>query len=80
MFDAPGWFRVKIPRYGLRVVFRLLLVAGEPAAIFEVAPAEAIPAVTEKYLEIMQISFRKDACGAELRRRYLTHRRPPAAG
>jgi len=26
--DAPGWFRVKVPRYGIRIIFRVLVIRG----------------------------------------------------
>jgi hypothetical protein len=68
-YDSPGWFRVKIPRYGIRIVFRLLIVRDEK--IIEVGPLSPVDQdATERYLDIVQAAYRKDAYGAELRRRY----------
>ena len=72
-FDAPGWFRVKVPRYGIRIVFRLLIVREEQ--LIEIGAREAIDAtVVERYIDIMQAAYRKDAYGAELRNRYRQRR------
>lgn len=75
-YDAPGWFRVKIPRYGIRIVFRLIIVlSAEP---IELGQLDSVPdEVTEKYLDITQAGYRKDVYGEELRRRYRKNRDNP---
>jgi hypothetical protein len=68
-YDSPDWFRVKIPRYGIRIVFRLLVFIEDE--LRELKSAEKIPDdVQEAFLEIMQANYRKDVYGEELRRRY----------
>jgi hypothetical protein len=67
--DSPNWFRVKVPRYAIRVVFRLIVHDGQKLIKLkanEPIPAEAI----RKFIEIMQARYRKDAYGEELKRRY----------
>jgi hypothetical protein len=74
-YDTPGWFRVKVPRYGIRLIFRLIVVKGE--AWIEVKRMDPVPDDQEEYyLEIMQAGYRKDVYGEELRRRYRTYRQP----
>jgi hypothetical protein len=67
--DSPGWFRVKVPRYGIRIVFRLLIVRNN--VIVEIKRNEPVPSDTdEKHIEIMQATYREEAYGDELKRRY----------
>lgn len=77
MYDAPGCFRVKVPRYGMRIIFRLLLVKAPLSEIFELATHQPIPKDIEGYIDIVQIGFRNEVYGEELRRRYLSHKFPP---
>jgi hypothetical protein len=68
-FDSPHWFRVKVPRYGIRIVFRLLVLIADE--LRELKSSEKIPDnIEEAFLEIMQANYRKDVYGEELRRRY----------
>lgn len=68
--DAPGWFRVKVPRYGIRIVYRLIIV--RESKMIEVKRLETIPDdADEYYIDIVQAGYRKDVYGNELRRRYL---------
>jgi hypothetical protein len=67
--DTPKWFRVKVPRYAIRIVFRLLIIRDEH--LIELKSKDPVPNDDkEKYIEIMQARFRKDAYGEELKRRY----------
>jgi hypothetical protein len=60
---------VKIPRYGIRIIFRLLYVQDE--ILIEIQRNQVIPNNNkELYIEIMQAGYRKDVYGEELRRRY----------
>lgn len=78
MYDAPNWYRVKVPRYGMRIIFRLLIVSDIPPQPFELQASQTVPDnVTQYYIDLIQIGFRKDAYGEELRRRYLNSRLPP---
>jgi hypothetical protein len=71
---APGWFRVKVGRYAIRIVFRLVIVRDE--LMIEIKSAEPVPKDTdEKYIEIMQAGYRKDTYGPELRARYRKYHR-----
>lgn len=68
-YDAPHWFRVKVARYAIRVVFRLIIYDGKK--LIKLKNNEAIPAdAIKKFIEIMQARYRKDAYGEELKRRY----------
>ena len=53
--DSPGWFRVKVPRYGIRVIFRLLIIQDEQ--IIEIKSDKPIPEADniENYIDVMQI-------------------------
>lgn len=67
--DAPGWFRVKVPRYGIRIVFRLMVVRGERG--IELKRLQRVPENFENYyIDITQAGYRKNVYGEELRRRY----------
>jgi hypothetical protein len=68
-FDSPHWFRVKILRYGIRIVFRLLIFQEDE--LRELKASEKLPdGIEEAFIEIMQANYRKDVYGEELRRRY----------
>jgi len=67
-FDAPGWFRVKVPRYALRIIFRLLTVDDEK--ILEVATDELPPAETERYIDITRAGRHPTVYGKGLRERF----------
>jgi hypothetical protein len=77
MYDAPRCFRVKVARYGMRIIFRLLLVKKETSEIFELSTQHPIPKDIEGYIDVVQIGFRDVVYGEELRRRYLSNRFPP---
>jgi hypothetical protein len=72
-FDSPDWFHVKVPRYGIRIIFRLLIFIDEQ--LMELKSNQSLPTkVEEAFLEIMQAGYRKDVYGEELRRRYRKYR------
>jgi hypothetical protein len=78
MYDSPNWYRVKVPRYGMRIIFRLLVVTGNPLQPFELESSQPVPTGMDEYfIDLIQIAFRKDSYGAELRRRYLNSKLPP---
>lgn len=66
--DAPGWFRVKVPRYAVRIVFRLLIVQEEK--IIELALDELASENDERYIDITQAGRHPDIYGKRLRDRY----------
>jgi hypothetical protein len=56
--DAPLWFRVKIPRYAIRLVFRLLVVRGKHTVDLGNHPLKD----TDKgSIDITHATYRKDA-------------------
>jgi hypothetical protein len=68
--DAPGWFRVKVLRYGIRIVFRLVIV--RQGRMVELGRLEPVPNdADEYYIDIVQAGYRKDVYGEELRKRYV---------
>jgi hypothetical protein len=68
-YDAPGWFRVKVPRYAIRIVFRLMIAMDEAAV--EIKAGEPIPEeAAERYIDITHAAYRKDAYGEKLRQRF----------
>jgi hypothetical protein len=74
--EAPGWFRVKVARYGIRVIFRLLIVRNN--RFLPVHRDKPLPELQEDdrhYIEVMQMGYRKDVYGRELRRRFWKYRR-----
>jgi len=66
--DAPGWFRVKVPRYALRIIFRLLVVRQEQ--IIEIKPDELVDRTEECYIDITRIGRHPTVYGKNLRDRY----------
>ena len=67
--DAPQWFRVKVPRYAIRIVFRLMVARNELA--IEISATEPISEKdTERYIDITHAAYRKEAYGERLRQRY----------
>jgi hypothetical protein len=67
-YDAPTWFRVKVPRYALRIVFRLLVVRQEK--ISEISKDELPDAEEERYIDITRIGRHSTIYGKGLRERY----------
>ena len=66
--DAPGWFRVKVPRYALHIIFRLLVVRGD--MVTEV-PTDQLPSESEeRYIDITRIGRHPDVYGKALREQY----------
>jgi hypothetical protein len=71
--DAPGWFVLYVPRFGIRIIFRLVIVRGE--RMIEIMAYQAVPdEADQRVIDIMQAVFRRDAYGEELRRRYRKYR------
>ncbi len=69
--ETPAWFRVKVPRYGIRVVFRVLIVRDNRLLnILRDKPLPEPQETDKNYIEVMQMGYRKDVYGKELRRRY----------
>lgn len=66
--DAPTWFRVKVPRYALRIVFRLLVVRDEK--VIELPIDETAGEGEECYLDITCIGRHPTVYGKGLRERY----------
>ena len=66
--DAPGWYRVKVPRYALRIIFRLLVVRGE--RILELTTDEMPAEDDEKYIDITRIGRHPNVYGQALRQRF----------
>lgn len=66
--DAPGWFRVKVPRYALRIIFRLLVVRQEQ--IIEIKPDEMVDNTDERYIDITRVGRHPTVYGKNLRERY----------
>jgi hypothetical protein len=66
--EAPTWYRVKVPRYAIRNVFRLLAV--KDGHVMDITTDDALDKYEERYIDIMQATFRSAAYGAALRRRY----------
>jgi hypothetical protein len=69
--ETPSWFRVKVGRYGIRVIFRLLIVRDN--RLLHLPRDKPLPEHQEddkNYIEVMQMGYRKDVSGKELRRRY----------
>ncbi len=66
--DAPTWFRVKVPRYALRIIFRLYVVRDEQVIElpFDELPNEG----EERYIDITRIGRHPIIYGKELRQRY----------
>ena len=61
--DAPGWFRAKVPRYGIRIVFRLIIV--QQGIMVELRRLEPIPDdADEYYVDIVQAGDRRVLPGA----------------
>jgi hypothetical protein len=52
-YDAPEWFRVKVPRYALRIIFRLLVIRD--GRISQVALDELPGEHEERYLDIYEV-------------------------
>jgi hypothetical protein len=67
-YDAPGWFRVKVPRYAIRIVFRLLIARGNEPVI-DIGTGE-LQEYDQGSIDIVHADYRKAAYGATLRRRY----------
>lgn len=65
--DAPSWFRVKIPRYAIRIVFRLLVVRSKKTLDIGNYPLKETDRGT---IDITHAAYRKEAYGEKLRRRY----------
>ncbi len=66
--DAPGWFRVKVPRYALRIIFRLLVVRQEQ--IIEIKTDELVDETEERYIDITRVGRHPTVYGKNLRERY----------
>ena len=66
--DAPGWFRVKVGRYAIRVIFRLLVLRrGKLLKL----PIDELPGEDEKkYIDIVRLGRHPDVYGKGLRDRY----------
>lgn len=72
---AAGWFRIKVGRYGIRVIFRVLIVRGRQfLAVQRDKPLPAYRSGDQCYIEVMQAGYRKDVYGKELSRRYWKYR------
>jgi hypothetical protein len=67
-FDAPNWFRVKVPRYALRIIFRLLVVRDDK--VVELYPDELSSDDEERYIDITRIGRHPTIYGKGLRERY----------
>jgi hypothetical protein len=69
--EMPGWFRVKVARYGIRVIYRLVIIRENRLLTIERnKPLPEHQTGDECYVEVMQAGYRKDVYGKELRRRY----------
>lgn len=67
-FDAPTWFRVKVPRYAIRIIFRLLVVRDNK--IVELLTDEISSDDEERYIDITRIGCHPTVYGKGLRERY----------
>lgn len=67
-YDAPGWFRVKVPRYALRIIFRLMVVRDDQA--IELKPDEIPDEQIERFIDITRVGRHPDVYGKALRERY----------
>ncbi|MBA3874043.1 MAG: hypothetical protein H0X30_33335 [Anaerolineae bacterium] len=67
-YDSPGWFRVKVPRYALRIIFRILVVRQQQ--VVEISPDELVDETEERYIDITRIGRHPDVYGKGLRERY----------
>jgi hypothetical protein len=64
--DAPYWWRIKVPRYAIRIIFRLRVVYQDKPIL--IRGDEAINTDENRYIEIMYASYRGSAYGKTLRR------------
>jgi hypothetical protein len=67
-YDAPGWFRVKVSRYAIRIIFRLLIIRDEK--VIELPPDENVLDDDECYIDITRIGRHPTVYGKGLRKRY----------
>jgi hypothetical protein len=65
--DAPGWFRVKVPRSAIRIVFRLLVVRGKQTIDLG---GGVLQSNDRGSIDIIHAAYRKDAYGQKLRKRH----------
>jgi hypothetical protein len=66
--DAPTWYRVKVGRYAIRVIFRILIVEDE--IIRELGVFDPILDDLERYLDVVRIGRHPTVYGKPLRERY----------
>ncbi|MEO8607227.1 MAG: hypothetical protein ABI690_05065 [Chloroflexota bacterium] len=66
--DAPTWYRVKVPRYAIRIIFRLLIVRN--GAVIELAVDETTANEDECYIDITRMGRHPTVYGKALRERY----------
>jgi hypothetical protein len=66
--DAPKWYRIKVPRFAIRIVFRLVVIRNNQP--IEISRAELARDQDEKYIDIIQDAYRSQAYGKALRERY----------
>lgn len=67
-YDAPTWFRAKVPRYAIRIIFRLLVIRDE--TVIELPPDENPIEGDECYIDITRIGRHPTVYRKGLRERY----------
>lgn len=72
--DAPNWYRLRIDAYGLRILFRLLIVRG--GRTLWLGNRELPIGDDEPLLELTEASDRSDAYGKKARQRYRKINKP----
>ncbi len=72
--DAPGWFSAAVPRYAIRLVFRLLILKDNK--LTEIGRYETVSeSAVEYWIEIMRAGFIGEVYDpTELRQRYRKYR------
>jgi hypothetical protein len=66
--DAPNWYRLRIDRYKIRIIFSLIF--GENEQIIEYIYGEAIFDDAENYLRLQLLAYRSKYTYIEARRRW----------